>query len=273
MDPSDISAAGSCAETVSKKFADLGVSLPMQVVSAWSIENLIGMKELEDVCKLLDKAKELARERRGYMLRHMSRIPQVDRKTFDNFEMDRFSKSNAEALNSLKSLAFTDIGENVIIIGDQGTGKTHIAQAVGNLCCDSLISVRYFKMAELEAKIRDSVLKNRKDELIATLTKVQCLIIDEMGYCNTLPESEANVFFQILDRRYDKGNRPIVFTSNKMPSEWNGLFEDKQLAKCVLDRIMDRCIAVEIRGSSYRGKKRKVFKMSCSNEPEITGLN
>lgn len=260
-------------ETISKKFSELGVSLPMQVVSAWSIENLVNTEELDNLVRLLDKAKLLVKERRVHMLRHMSRIPQVDQKTFDNFETDRFTKNNVDALNHLKSLAFIGMGENVVIVGDQGTGKTHIAQAVGNICCDSQISVRYFKMAELVAKIKDSILKNKREDLIASLTNVQCLIIDEMGYCNTLPESEANVFFQILDRRYDKGKRPTIFTSNKMPSEWNSLFFDKELAKCILDRIMDRCIAIEIRGSSYRGKSRKIFKINCSNNPEITGLN
>ena len=107
--------------------------------------------EMADFLKLLEKACSLAGERRMTMLRKMSRIPQVSLKTFSNFDTDRLSPNNRDVIKHLESLDFVGIGENVVIVGDQGTGKTHIAQAIGNRCCGSLISVRYYKMEELSA--------------------------------------------------------------------------------------------------------------------------
>ena len=260
------------ADEISRMFGALDVTLPKEMVCSWSLENMVSAEEMSDFMKLLEKACSLVGERRMTMLRKMSRIPQVSLKTFSNFDTDRLSPNNRDVIKHLESLDFVGIGENVVIVGDQGTGKTHIAQAIGNRCCDSLVSVRYYKMEELGAKMKEYVLKGKQVDLITTLSNIQCLIIDEVGYCDRLGAQEANVFFQILDRRYDKGRKPTVFTSNKKPSEWKSLFPDVELAKCVLDRIMDRCIAIEIRGASYRGKDRKTFKLNCNSIPVITGI-
>ena len=169
------------ADEISRMFGALDVVLPKEVVCSWSMENLAGAEEMSHLLKLLEKAQSLVAERRMTMLRKMSRIPQVSLKTFSNFDTDRLSPNNRDVIEHLESLDFIGIGENVVIVGDQGTGKTHIAQAIGNRCCDSLFSVRYYKMEELNAKMRDYVLKGKQADLITTLSNVKCLIIDEVG--------------------------------------------------------------------------------------------
>ena len=109
--------------------------------------------------------------------------------------------------------------------------------------------------------------------MLETLSNITCLIIDEVGYCDSLSESESNLFFQILDRRYDKRKGSTIFTSNMKPSEWRTLFFNNSIAKCALDRIMDRCIAIDIRGASYRGQQKTVYKIYTSSVPEVTGLS
>ena len=84
---------------------------------------------------------------------------------------------------------------------------------------------------------------------------------------------ESPTFFQILNNRYDKGKGSTVFTSNMKPSEWRHLFFNASVARCALDRIMDRCIAIDIHGTSYREQQKKVFKVSTSSVPEVTELN
>lgn len=172
----------------------------------------------------------------------------------------------------LQSLDFIPLGENVVIVGDPGTGKTHLAQAIGNACCDRLVPARYYKLPELVDKLRRSMDRETEGQTILHLVSVPCLIIDEVGYCGKLGEKESDLFFQLLDRRYDHAGCSTVFTSNRMPSEWRELFHDALTAKSTLDRIMDRCIAIELRGASYRGQQRKVFKVNCSPLPVVSGL-
>ena len=128
------------ADEISRMFGALDVVLPKEVVCSWSLENMVSAEEMSDFMKLLEKACSLVGERRMAMLRKMSRIPQVSLKTFSNFDTDRLSPNNRDVIEHLESLDFIGIGENVVIVGDQGTGKTHIAQAIGNRCCDSLFS-------------------------------------------------------------------------------------------------------------------------------------
>lgn len=264
--------AGLPAMKLHEAFGLLKIDCPVETISEWALVNGISIQELEDFNRLLGKIRENLDAKRNTLLKEMSRIPQTDRKTFDNFETNRLSADNNEMIQYLKSLDFLSIGENIVIIGDPGTGKTHLAQAVGNLCVDKLIQVRYYKMSELENRINKAISDGKESSLTRNLLSVPCLIIDEVGYCKKLEQEASNVFFQILDGRYDRRKGCTIFTSNKMPSEWKDMFSDSLLAKCALDRIMDRCVAIDMRGASYRGKGKRVFKLNISNPPEILGI-
>ena len=260
-------------EKIREKFELLSVDCPMELVAQWAAKEQASERDYEKVASLLDGIKMLRDRNNCKMLRNMSGLPKVSRRTFDNFDVSRLSSANKDMFEHLKSLSFLDTGFNVVIIGDPGTGKTHIAQAIGNLCCDKLYSTRYYKMAELEKKLKKAIENDKASSLLENLSKVSCLIIDEVGHCDPLNGRESNLFFQILDNRYNKGKGSTVFTSNMKPSEWRPLFFNASVARCALDRIMDRCIAIDIRGASYRGQQKKVFKISTSSVPEVTGLN
>lgn len=176
-------------------------------------------------------------------------------------------------IRHLKSLDFLTLGENIVIAGDPGTGKTHLAQAIGNLCCEKMITVRYFKFSELIGKLNKESSRAGMEKILVSLSSIPCLIIDEIGFSSSLDTRTSNLFFQLMDRRYDKGRRTTIFTSNRKPAEWNDMFADEITARCTLDRIMDRCIAIDLKGASFRGQLRKVYKVNCSSSPEITGLD
>lgn len=258
--------------TVSEAFSMINVDCSDTMVAQWALSCLADDNDMDKLLKLLETIKKSIDERRIAILSSMSRIPQVHRKTFQNFKVERLSPNNTEVIEHLKTLDFLNAGENILLVGDPGTGKTHIAQAIGNLCIDNLISVRYYKMSELHDKLRKASESDRIKTFMDNLINVPCLIIDEVGYCNRFSEPETNLFFQILDRRYDKRKGSTVFTSNKMPMDWKDMFSDPMIALCSLDRIMDRYIAIEIKGASYRGTCKKVFKLNCSNNPQINGM-
>ena len=128
-------------------------------------------------------------------------------------------------------------------------------------------------MVELKENLKKAIDRDKTHSMLESLSNITCLIIDEVGYCDPLPESESNLFFQILDRRYDKRKGSTIFTSNMKPSEWRTLFFNTSIDKCALDRIMYRYIANDIRGASYLGYQKTVYKISTSSISEVTGIN
>ena len=252
-------------DSISEHLCRLNVSFTAADVAAWAVKNRLDEHALSTVGSFVAAMVEKAME----TLARLSRLPQKAPKLFSNFDMSRLPDDSRASVKSLMTLSFIPACRNIIMVGPTGTGKTHLAQTIGNKCCDMGMSVRYFKMEEISSKLRDLVGKGANTKLFSDLSNVQCLIIDEVGYCTSLGPDESALLFQILDRRYESGKRTTVFTSNKMPSDWRDLFSDSDLAKCVLDRIMDRCIAIEIRGSSYRGAGRRSFKLNCNNIPVI----
>ena len=115
------------AEQLSAGFKEIGIDCPAEIIAGWSLENMISDVQIDDVCTLLSSIRTLIDSRRATMLKNMSRIPQAARKTFGNFDMSRLSKGNDGLVRHLESLDFISLGENVVIVGDPGTGKTHIA--------------------------------------------------------------------------------------------------------------------------------------------------
>ena len=183
-------------EKIREKFELLSVDCPMELVAQWAAKEQASERDYEKVASLLDGIKMLRDRNNCKMLRNMSGLPKVSRRTFDNFDVSRLSSANKDMFEHLKSLSFLDTGFNVVIIGDPGTGKTHIAQAIGNLCCDKLYSTRYYKMAELEKKLKKAIENDKASSLLENLSKVSCLIIDEVGHCDPLKERESNLFFK-----------------------------------------------------------------------------
>ena len=260
------------ADELHRAFAALRIDCPAEDISTWAISNAVGSRQFSAIIALLDMIRGNLDRKRNTLLRETSRIPQVARKTFSNFDIDRLSGNNTEMIQYLMSLDFLNLGGNIVIIGDPGTGKTHLAQAIGNLCVDNLIQVRYYKMSELEVRIAKAASDGKEASFIKNILSIPCLIIDEVGYCSPMDQQSSNIFFQIIDGRYDRRKGCTVFTSNKKPSEWKSMFSDSLLAKCALDRIMDRCLAIDMHGASYRGNGKKVFKVNVSNPPELLGI-
>ena len=233
-------------------------------MAAWALKEELSDEVYDYYAKLFELWITKKQEKTTLALKKFSRIPQINSKTFDNFDFSKFSKNDQTAILSLKSLTFISSHRNIIMIGPTGTGKTHLAMAIGNECIENGIKVYFIKMDELKTKFHEALSKNEPGSLIESLSKVSCLIIDEVGYCK-FSKAETLLFFQLADRMSMKQTGSMILTSNKDASLWPNLFDEDDALECAIDRIWDTAMVFHFSGTSYRGTNQKTININTSN--------
>lgn len=218
---------------------------------------------------LLDHVIEKKRRITVNTLLRLSRLPLRNAKTFNNFDFSAIHGKETERLKNLETLSPLYAHKNVILVGPAGTGKTHLAQAFGYACCQQGFKAYFIKMTELRDRMITARSTGKTSRLMNSLVRPSCLIIDEVGHCQ-FDKENTQLFFDLVDRRYNKeGNFNMVFTSNKMPSEWNTNFSESDSLLCALDRIFDQAIVFTLRGSSFRGQKREIIDLETRRTRSI----
>jgi DNA replication protein DnaC len=157
-------------------------------------------------------------------------------------------------IDELATMRFLENGENVVFLGPPGVGKTHLATALGMVAASHRRSTYYINCHQLIEQLKAAHFSNRLPDKLKILGKYKLLIIDEIGYL-PMDIQGANLFFQLIARRYEKVS--TIFTSNKTFSQWNEIFADMTIASAILDRVLHHCTVVNIKGESYRLKERK----------------
>jgi DNA replication protein DnaC len=135
------------------------------------------------------------------------------------------------------------------VTASPGVGKTHLAVALGLKACEQGCRTLFTTAAALITMLGKALSENRLEEKLKLLAQPQCLIIDEIGYI-PIDRQGANLFFQLVSRRYEKG--AIILTSNQSLGAWGEVFGDPVIATAILDRLLHHSITVNIRGESYR---------------------
>ena len=174
-----------------------------------------------------------------------------NRKTFELYDFPFQPNINIEQIDDLRTLRFIENKENVVFLGTPGVGKTHLAIALGILAIEHKFSSYFINCHTLIQNLLKASHENRLEDRLKQYSKYKVLIIDEIGYLPTNIEG-ANLFFQLVARRYEK--HTTIFTTNKNFGEWGDIFQDLTISSAILDRILHHCNIVKIIGDSYRLK-------------------
>ena len=185
---------------------------------------------------------------------HQSALPHY--KGLDEFDYTFQPGLEPRRVRDLAALEFLNTHANVALLGPPGVGKTHIAIALAVGAAQAGHSIYYTTLDDLVRKLKAADTAGRFARQLAVLARPTLLVIDEVGYL-PLDRAEANMFFQLIARRYERGS--TIVTSNKNFAEWGGVLGDEVLATAILDRFLHHCEILTINGPSYRLKDRQVL--------------
>ena len=170
-------------------------------------------------------------------------------KTFDGYDWSAVSWPDGLGREGLLSLSFLERREDLVLMGDVGTGKTHMASALCQLACDRRLEARFFTASSLVMRLRRARDEGRLDREAAQIGRAALLVIDEQGFL-PLDADGARLVFQVFADAYER--QSVVITTNLEFSRWGSVFGDDQMAAAVIDRIVHHGRLVQFKGESYR---------------------
>jgi len=173
-------------------------------------------------------------------------------KTLDAFEFAAIPSLNKQGVLELAQGHYIQARENVVFLGPTGTGKTHLAVALGMAACRQGKRVRFATAAGLINELIEAQSQLRLSKLETNLLKLDLLILDEVGFV-PFSKTGAELLFGVLTERYERGS--VLVTSNLDFASWTEVFGEARLTAALLDRLTHRCHIVEFQGDSYRFKE------------------
>jgi len=170
-------------------------------------------------------------------------------KSLDSFDFKAIPSLNKMLLLELARSEYVDRHENIIALGNAGTGNTHIALGLGLAACQKGLSVGFITAAALVHELMEARDEKRLLRLQKQLAKYRLLIIDELGFV-PLSKTGAELLFEVFSQRYECGS--IMVTSNLPFDEWTKIFGSERLTGALLDRLTHHVHILEMNGESYR---------------------
>ena len=181
-----------------------------------------------------------------------ARFPTV--KSLDSFDFTAIPSLNKALVLELARCEYIERRENVIAVGNSGTGKSHIALGLGLAACQKGMSVGFVTAAALVHELIEARDEKRLLRLQRQLATYKLLVTDELGYVPLSPTG-AELLFEVFSQRYERGS--TIVTSNLPFDEWTGVFGSERLTGALLDRLTHHVHILEMNGDSYRLKQSK----------------
>ena len=199
---------------------------------------LLQLTELE----LLDREKRAAERRLK-----AARFPTI--KTMDTFDFAARPSVNKVLISELMRCEYIDHRENLLLVGNPGTGKSHLATALAAQACAKGYRVRFFRTTELITNLIEAMDERNFLRLKTALAKLDLLVLDELGY---VPASKvgAELLFDVISTAYERTS--LIVTTNLPFESWTEVLGSERLTGATLDRLTHRCRIIETKGESYR---------------------
>ena len=231
-------------DKVAQQCADEGVDHPRY---------LLRLTELE----LIERERRMVERRIK-----LARVPAV--KSLDSFDFTMIPTLNKTLVNELARCEYITRRENVIALGNSGTGKTHIALGLGLAACQKGLSVGFTTAASLVNELLEARNEKRLLRTQKLLASYHLLIIDELGFV-PLSKTGAELLFEVFSQRYERGS--LLVTSNLPFDEWTEVLGSERLTGALLDRLTHQVHILTMNGDSYRLNQSKKRQRKPSANP------
>ena len=196
---------------------------------------------------LFTRETESRAEARRVRLIRAARFPA--RKTFTGYDWSAITWPPDWGRKNLETLDFINQHEDLVLYGDVGCGKTHLAIALGHAACLQGIPVRFHTAASLIGVLRHTQENHRLERELATTAKTGLIIIDELGYL-PIDQQGARLLYQVIANAYE--NQSIIYTTNLEFSRWGTILGDTPMAAAIIDRTVHHGRILRFAGTSYR---------------------
>lgn len=229
-----------------------GLAAEYDALAQWASERECSYRDYLEQC--LKSEQQYRQQRTRSVLLKMAGFPAIKR--LEAYDFTFAVGAPRKQIESLASLSFIARKENIVLLGPSGVGKTHVAIALGYLATLAGLKTRFMTAADLLLQLDTAQRQGRlKPTLQRSVNGPSLLIIDEIGYL-PMTREQANLFFQIIAQRYEKGS--LILTSNLSFGQWDETFAgNTALTSAMLDRILHHAHVIQIKGDSYRLKEKR----------------